>query len=44
MSILWLFPLLFQAVILLGLFAALVYVIVKQIEKKNNETFEDRDN
>jgi hypothetical protein len=44
METLILLPLLIQALILIGLFAALIYVIAVQIEKRKNETFEDRDN
>lgn len=44
MSAIFLLPLLLQAIILLGLFAALIYVIVKQVEKRDKETFEDREN
>lgn len=44
MAAVLLLPFLIQAVILLGLLAALIYVIVKQSEKRDKETFEDRDN
>ena len=44
MGALVLLPLLIQAIILIGLFGALIYVIVVQIEKKKKENFEDRDN
>lgn len=44
MGALVLLPLIIQAIILIGLFVALIYVIVVQVEKKNRETFEDRDN
>ncbi len=44
MTALILLPLLIQAIILLGLFVALIYVIVVQVEKKKRESFEDRDN
>lgn len=44
MAAVFLLPLFIQAVILLGLLAALIYVIVKQVEKRDKETFEDRDN
>lgn len=44
MAAVLLLPFLIQTVILLGLLAALIYVIVKQSEKRDKETFEDRDN
>lgn len=44
MGAIFLLPLLIQVLFLLGLFIALIYVIVKRVEKKKTETFEDRDN
>lgn len=36
--------LLVEAVIVLGLFGLLIYFIIQRIERKRQETFEDRDN
>ena len=44
MGALLIVPLIIQTIVLLGLFGALIYVIVVQIEKKKKENFEDRDN
>lgn len=43
----WVFTILasmIPIVMILGMLGILIYVIVKQVEKRNQENFEDRDN
>lgn len=43
----WVFTILasmIPVVMILGMLGILIYVIVKQVEKRNQENFEDRDN